>query len=184
MRSRFLPEIFILLCLVVVAPPILRADPILAAHIETLVSPPGVWSYTLFNDEPLASSNYIFAFSLTINAPVVVTGVPDGWTVDTDNVSFVFWFNTDLALPYPHDIAPGSSLGGFSISSPGAVPGLSSAAIAGWDHLLDAPGPLSSDILVSSPSSPTPVPEPSSAMLLVAPLFLMFFYMLRYRRSL
>src|SRR2546421_333723 len=83
---------------------------LLKTHINTVMTPAGEWSYIIFNDEPAGSPNYIYDLQLTVNAPIEVTATPPGWAVDTDNISFVFWFNTDLALPYPHDIAPGSSV--------------------------------------------------------------------------
>jgi hypothetical protein len=127
------------------------------------------------NDEPTGSANYIAAFSLTVNAPITVTGTPSGWTDNTDNLTFVFWFNTDPALPYPHDVAPGSSLGGFTIASIGSVSTLLTAGIVSWDHSLDAPGPLSPPLSVAAPATPA-VPEPSSFALILLPIIFVIFY--------
>ena len=52
-----------------------------------------------------------------------------------------FWYNTDPALPYPHDVRPGASLAGFSISSTATSSELLSYGLSGWDHSLDQPGP-------------------------------------------
>ena len=137
----------------------------LSAHVSVDTSTAGVWSYTVFNDEPTGSPNYVTAFNLNVDAPVTVTGIPAGWDVDTNNTTFVFWFNTDAVLPYPHDIAPGSSLGGFMISSPGSVSDVITATAVSWDHSLDQPGPTSDLLSVLGPAS---VPEPSSSLLFVA----------------
>jgi hypothetical protein len=142
-----------------IAPFGLKAEPLLA-NIDANISAPGVWAYTVFNDELSGSSNYIDSFSLLINAPVTVTGTPDGWSVDTDNLTFVFWLNADPVLPYPHDIAPDSFLTGFSISSLSAVSAFDSATMASWDHTLDVPGPVSNALTVDSPALPATVPEP------------------------
>ena len=86
--------------------------------VTTDVSQPGTWFYTAFNDEPPGSPLFISSFAVVLNGPILVFGAPDGWTTETDYISHVLWFNLDTALPYPHDIAPGESLGGFFIESP------------------------------------------------------------------
>ncbi len=142
----------------------------LDAAVTVDLTQAGTWSYTVINAEPPGSPNYIFTFLVDIDAPVVVTSIPEGWGVDTNNTTFVIWFNTDAALPYPHDIAPGSSLGGFSISSPDALSSLQFSTLASWDHAQDQPGPLSNPQLTTAPSSPAPEPSlyPALAILWVA----------------
>lgn len=156
----------------------LSAD-LLMTHADVDVGVPGVWTYTLFNDEIVGSPNYIDSFSLLIDAPVTVTGTPGGWSVDTDGATFVFWFNTDAVLPYPNDIAPGSSLTGFSLSSPSAFSVLDTLSVASWDHTQDVPGPLSNPLLIDSPSSTSAVPEPSYVFL--SPVIILFFCAMKVR---
>src|SRR5581483_12468693 len=64
------------------------------------------WSYTLSNNEPAGSNNWLTSFNLYINTLVTVTGAPFGWDYFTDGASFVSWFNTDLDPPFPDDVAP------------------------------------------------------------------------------
>jgi hypothetical protein len=112
---------------------------LLKAHVETALQP-GVWAYTLFNDELPASPQYINAFSMDVVAPVTVTGTPAGWQVLTDNISYVAWYTDDLALPYPHHIAPGSSLGGFQIQSARTNSESIGFGITAWNHTTDQAG--------------------------------------------
>ena len=95
-----------------------NASPLLS-HVDVSVGG-GVWSYTVFNDQPSGDSSYISSFTLQIAAPISVITAPDGWTFGSDNASYVQWFNIDPSLPYPHDIAPGMSLSGFSVTSTAA----------------------------------------------------------------
>jgi hypothetical protein len=123
-----------------------------------------VFNYTVFNDEPTTSSDYISTFNLTVNAPITISGTPAGWDYVTDNATYVDWFNTDPVLPYPHDIAPGASLGGFVIQSTVTTSALEPYAVTFWDHSLDAGGPYFQD-QVQAPfnfSIPASVPEPTS----------------------
>ena len=78
--------------------------------------------YTLHNDEIIGSPLYGTNFSIYLpsDVPFQVTATPLGWAVSTDNNSYLTWSNTDSSLPYPHDIAPGTSLGGFSIVATGS----------------------------------------------------------------
>jgi hypothetical protein len=86
-------------------------------HIE-VTQAGSEFTYTVFNDEPATSSLYVNAFHLTIGgAPFSVTSTPEGWDYFTDNSTYIDWYNTELELPYPHDVAPDSSLGGFTILS-------------------------------------------------------------------
>lgn len=146
---------------------LLRAD--LIANVAVTPGPP-IWSYTLFNDEPSSSPEFITSFSLTVNAPITVTGTPAGWDVSTDGDTFVSWFNTDPALPYPHDIAPGASLSGFSISSTTASSQLLSYGLSAWDHTLDQLGP-SAVSTISAPSVAATVPETASGGLVTFCIF-------------
>ena len=132
----------------------------LNSHVEVTVGA-SVWTYTLLNDEPAPSNNFITNYLLAVDAPVTVLSSPAGWDYQTDNSSYVFWFNTDLALPYPHDIAPGSSLDGFSIGSTSVTSASQEYNISSWDHNQDAPGSVASGTVLA-PSTPAAVPEPST----------------------
>ncbi len=140
----------------------------IAAHVATSISP-GLWSYTIFNDEPLGSPNYLAAFTISVNAPVLVSASPTGWTSFTDNLTFVSWYNTDASLPYPNDVAPGASLSGFGLSSSVPDSALLPATLVAWDHVLDVPGPFSQDLTADAPSTPEP-----ATVSLVAGLVLTF----------
>ena len=131
-----------------------------ATHIDTSVTG-NDWSYTLFNDELAGSPNYASFFDMTVNAPFNVVSSPAGWTYQTDNSTYVLWSNTDAALPYPHDVAPGTSLGGFEISSTVTTSANLSVTIYSWDHSQDAPGPVA-DGTALVPNSPAPIPEAST----------------------
>jgi hypothetical protein len=125
---------------IVVPAPTVSPLPLLAAHVEFAVQPnAGTWSYKFFNDEAAGSPRYVNAVSLDIdNSPFVVTGPPPGWAADTDNVSYVLWFSTDIAPPYPSHIAPGLSLGGFQIQSARIVTAESTGlSITSWNHQTD-----------------------------------------------
>jgi hypothetical protein len=143
------------------------------------VSPgPTTWSYLISNDEPGNSSNFISSFTLSVNAPVTVIGTPTGWDFSTDGSTFVSWFNLDASLPYPHDVAPGKSLGGFSLTSTGLFSDLLGYGLTGWDHSLDQPGPDAVGVVLSPSVSPpvSSVPEPSFASIvtILAALVILF----------
>lgn len=139
---------------------------VLASHTDVITGPP-TWIYTLFNDEPLASPNYVTSFTLAVNAPVTVTGTPTGWDFTTDNATYVQWFNTDTALPYPHDIAPGDSLSGFDLQSTATTSTDSDYELIAWDHIVDAPGPLVNGT-ISAPSTIVVVPEPNVVAMIIS----------------
>lgn len=159
---------FILLVALTLALCSLQAKTQLQAHIDSMAGPP-VWSYTLFNDEPTISPDYITSFSLSVDAPIEVTSSPTGWDFQTDNITYVQWFNTDQGLPYPHDIAPGTSMGGFSILSISASSQQSTFGLESWDHVVDAPG-FTSDGMIAAPIGATTVPEPGLLALFVSAL--------------
>lgn len=158
--------------------PLLRAD--LIADVMAAAGPP-VWSYTLLNNEAANSPNFISSFSLAVNAPITVTSTPIGWDFNTDGDTFVFWFNTDAALPYPHDVAPGAFLSGFSLSSTTTTSALLSFGLSGWDHTLDQPGPTTAGTVLS-PSMVSNVAETRS--LVLVGIGLIGFLLARWRLSL
>lgn len=138
-----------------------NAGTILSAHVDVVTSPLR-WTYTVVNDEMSGSPNFVTTFLLAVDAPISVSGTPTGWDFNTDGLSYVFWFNTDLALPYPNDIAPGGFLSGFAITSSVSTSAAERVDLSAWDHVLDEPGPtLTSAVLAPSSSVPsTGVPEP------------------------
>ena len=133
----------------VTVPPI-TALPVtlLRARIQATVQP-AVWNYTLFNDEPAGSPHRLAALSITVAAPVSVTGTPSGWVAETDNISYVGWLSADEQLPYPSHVAPGASLGGFQIQSPTALSESTSCVINAWRHDTDAAGLVMTDLVAT-----------------------------------
>lgn len=133
----------------VTVPPI-TALPVtlLRARIQATLQP-AVWSYTLFNDEPAGSPHRLAALSITVAAPVSVTGTPPGWVAETDNISYVGWLSADEQLPYPSHVAPGASLGGFQIQSPTALSESTSCVINAWRHDTDAAGLVITDSIAT-----------------------------------
>lgn len=121
---------------IIVPPPVAAPVRFLKSHTLVAVES-GVWSYMLFNDEPLDSPLFIASFSLDIVAPISVIGVPEGWSVLTDNLTYVLWYATDTLLPYAHHVAPGASLGDFRIQ--GAIGASESTGfiVTGWNHQTD-----------------------------------------------
>ena len=141
------------------------------------------WAYTLTNNEPVGSPDFIYSFQVLLDAPTQVTGSAPGWAFQTDNQSFVTWTNTDAVLPYPHDVAPGASLGGFLLSSPGSGSDPSSGQAFAWDHVLDMQGPSSIEERVVAPGPEfSVVPEPSMLVPLVLALSLLMVRAYRQRR--
>ena len=47
------------------------------------------FSYTVFNDEPLGSSNFLSLWHLNVNAPFSVSSVPTSWDYVTDFATFI-----------------------------------------------------------------------------------------------
>lgn len=139
----------------------------LLAHTE-LNQTGSVFSYTLFNDEPVNSPNFLTTFHLTVDAPITVTGIPTGWDFVTDNRTYVDWFNTDTTLPYPNDVAPSSSLSGFIVESAVTTTVLLDYTVTSWDHTADAPGSAIQDDFVLAPSGvAAAAPEPSSLTIML-----------------
>lgn len=122
--------------------------PLLSARV-TAVAQPAAWNYTIFNDEPTGSSQNLAGFSLSVAAAVSVTGTPPGWSVETDNASYVYWFAADEALPFSHHVRPGSSLSGFQIQS--ATPRSESTAylLTSWRLDTNEAGLVTADVVLS-----------------------------------
>ncbi|NHZ91973.1 hypothetical protein F2P45_23625 [Massilia sp. CCM 8733] len=107
------------------------------------------WNYALFNDEAPASRRALATLSLSIAAPVAVTGIPPGWAVETDGRSFVLWYAADDAPPYPHQVAPGAALAGFQLMSARTRSEAAPAALTSWNHASDEAGPVVSDYVLT-----------------------------------
>lgn len=133
----------------------------LAAQVEVAVRG-RTWSYVLRNNEPAGSPHFVKVFQLDVAAPFTVTGTPPGWDFQTDNRSFVLWFNTDEQLPHPNDVAPGASRDGFQIQttrsarfwSKGSHETASPYGLTAWDHDADA----ASRVMFGTTLAPSSVP--------------------------
>jgi len=156
--------LILIACVLILCGKVVQAQN-LASHIDISVNS-SIWTYTLINDEPVNSPNYINSFNLAVDAPITVINTPDGWDYQTDNSSYILWFNTDTELPYPHDVSPATSLGGFELGSPNAVSVAQVVGLDAWDHFADAPG-TTVTTTVLAPSSINAVPEPSSLAVLI-----------------
>lgn len=121
---------------------------LLRSHVSVLVEP-AQWSYTLYNDEASGSALYIAAFSLDIVAPISVLASPPGWQVESDFISYVGWFATDTAAPFPNHVAPGASLGGFRIQSATARSESTSYLLGSLDHGTAKAGIVGMDVVLS-----------------------------------
>ncbi len=107
------------------------------------------WNYTIYNDEPRDSQQFVAGFSLTIAAPVTVTGVPKDWFVETDNLTFVAWFSVDKSIPYRSHISPGKSLRGFQLKSSIANSETTPYILSSWRHDTDESGAIVTDYVAT-----------------------------------
>jgi hypothetical protein len=124
---------------ILVPPKVQPLYPVLAAHAEG-VADAGTWAYTVFNDEVGSSPLFVNALALDIAAPLLSASAPQGWSVDTDNETYVLWYATDEQSPYPNHIAPGSSLNGFEIRSQSRKSESKNLTITSWNHETDDAG--------------------------------------------
>ena len=112
-----------------------------AVQAHVVLTPGGTnFTYILFNDEAVSSHEYLNVLHLNPNAPFEVASTPPGWTFVTDNFSYVDWFCTNPLLAAPNDVAPGMSLGGFSLRSTVVTSEDSSYAVTSWYRGLTDPG--------------------------------------------
>jgi len=142
-----------------------QANSIVAAAIQNAIQSHaaalilgGDFSYTVFNDEPANSSFQLNAFHLVVNAPFSVTSSPAGWSFVTDNFSYVDWFCSSGVAPYMGDIAPGTSMQGFSIHSQVSTSASLSFVMSSWNPGTASSGPGYMDT-IASPSITTVVPQ-------------------------
>lgn len=124
-----------------IAIPSLISSPVtyLAASL-TVETSPSLWSYTVTNNEVSTSPQFINAFSLDVVALVSVVGTPPGWSVITDNSSFVLWYAADTQAPYPHQIAPGQSLSGFQLQAGSPASESTGFSLTAWNQTTNAAG--------------------------------------------
>lgn len=121
---------------------------LLKARVQALVQP-SIWNYTIYNEEPVSSQQLLAGFSLTIAAPVTVTGTPPGWIVETDNSTYVGWIAADENLPYPNHVRPGGSLGGFQIQSATVRSESTPYVLTSWRQDTDESGLVALDVVVT-----------------------------------
>lgn len=123
---------------------------LLKAHIQATIEPSS-WNYTIYNDEPKGSSQNIAGFSLTIATPVIVTGTPPNWIVESDNTTYVTWFSTDENPPYSNHVRPGESLEGFQIKSqnPTELSESTPYVLTAWREDTNEAGLVYSDVVAS-----------------------------------
>lgn len=133
---------------VVVPPPGPYPVPLLKAHVVASVQPT-LWSYTIVNDEPAGSPQCLAGFSLSIAAPVSVTGTPPGWSFETDNATYVYWFSTDESLPYPNHARPGTSLPGFQIQNSTLRSESTPYLLTSWRQDTNEAGLVAADLVVT-----------------------------------
>jgi hypothetical protein len=98
----------------------------------------GMWEYTIFNDEPIASPHSIVAFSLDIVAPVNVTGTPVGWQVIATDHSLL-WHVADLTGGY--ELRPGAFTGGFALTSNRLQSEGTAFSLSAWNYASGEAGP-------------------------------------------
>lgn len=106
------------------------------------------WNYELVNEEEAGSGLDIVGFTLSLAAPITVTGIPLGWTMETDSVSFVRWSALQQDQGVPGRIGPGRSLSGFQLMSPHTRSEATLSTLSGWDHVAGRAGPAVLDYAV------------------------------------
>jgi len=121
--------------IVTVPQPPSPAITLLQADVSVVASG-NTWSYTLKNNEPSSSTQYVSCLSMDLSAPASVSATPSGWSVQTDNATYVQWFTTNAA----NQIAPGSSLSGFQLTSTASSSVATKAVINSWNQSSNAAG--------------------------------------------
>ncbi|WP_157201483.1 hypothetical protein [Massilia sp. Root418] len=117
-----------------VPPPSAAAEPrLLHARVASAVCT-DFWNYELVNEQETGSGLDIVGFTLSLAAPVTVTGIPLGWTMETDAVSFVRWSLLPQEQGAAGRIGPGRSLSGFQLMSPHTRSEATLSTLAVWDR--------------------------------------------------
>ncbi|MYN08782.1 hypothetical protein [Pseudoduganella aquatica] len=106
------------------------------------------WNYELINEEDAGSGLDIVSFTLGMAAPITVTGIPLGWTMETDSLSFVRWSVLAQDQGAAGRIAPGRSASGFQLMSPHTRSEATLSTLAAWDQAAHGPGPVVEDYAV------------------------------------
>lgn len=109
------------------------------------------WRYTIVNDEPPSSSQWVTSFALTLAATSPAPVAPVGWSVETDASSYVLWASGNPALPNSNQVGPGSSLAGFTISQPPSSTPLrqgSPFVLTAWDRAKNSAGLVTADYTI------------------------------------
>ncbi|WP_377704013.1 hypothetical protein [Pseudoduganella sp. UC29_71] len=106
------------------------------------------WNYELVNEEEAGSGLDIASFTLSLAAPITVTGIPLGWTMETDSVSFVRWSVLPQDQGTSGRIGPGRSLSGFQLMSPHTRSEATLSTLGAWDHVTGRAGPAVQDYAV------------------------------------
>ncbi|WP_157201149.1 hypothetical protein [Massilia sp. Root351] len=106
------------------------------------------WNYELINEEVAGSGLDIVGFALSLAAPITVTGIPLGWTMETDAVSFVRWSVLPQEQGLAGRIGPGRSLSGFQLMSPHTRSEATLSTLEAWDHAANRAGPAVLDYAV------------------------------------
>jgi len=123
----------------------------------------GLWKYDyiLYNtSDPIADAEYNLSdFALYIDGSVMLSTIvsPNDWDFNSDLSSFISWMSLSLGA----DIAPGTSLSGFSFESDTQL--FSSL----FDVYLTDPKDLGNPFLYNSSTLITPpIPEPATLLLI------------------
>jgi hypothetical protein len=106
------------------------------------------WNYELINEEEAGSGLDLVGFALSLAAPITVTGIPLGWTMETDAVSFVRWSVLPQEQGALGRIGPGRSLSGFQLMSPHTRSEATLSTLEAWDHVASRTGPAILDYAV------------------------------------
>ena len=122
-------------------------QPLLRARVASAVCT-DFWNYELVNDEAADSGLHIVHFALRLAAPITVTGIPMGWSMETDSISYVLWSALQQDRPTPGQVAPGRSLSGFQLMSPHTRSEAVPSVMAAWDHAAGGAGPSVEDYAV------------------------------------
>lgn len=118
----------------------------ISAHV-TLNQNGTNFSYTLFNEAPANSPEFLNVLHLNPTGPFQVSSTPAGWAFVTDYTSYIDWFCINPLSANPNDVAPASSLPGFTLTSITTNTAPSGYALTSWYRGLTGNGGLVEDII-------------------------------------
>ena len=124
----------------------------LRARIETSAAG-NIWTYSLINDEPLGSPNYLNTLNIEPRATFTVSGTPTGWLRYGTGGSSVLWY----ASAPEFDIAPAATLAGFVISGQAALANPTPCTITSGNHSTGSPGAVLLGGVWTPPPNAVPV---------------------------